>query len=56
MLSKKVASYQSLTNDIYKLIMRSPDDSVIRKGLRVYSGMAQSGMALTGIINAQELY
>ncbi|CDW81565.1 soss complex subunit b1 [Stylonychia lemnae] len=56
-LAKKIqqANQGSLMQEIYKLLMRSRDEAIIRKCMRLYVIMSSSGASLSGVITSNEL-
>jgi len=42
-------------HEVYKLLMRSKDEAIIRKCMRLYVIMASSGASLSGVITSNEL-
>jgi len=41
--------------EVYKLMMRSKDEGIIRKCMRLYLHMANSGATLSGVLTSNEL-
>eukprot|EP00347_Sterkiella_histriomuscorum_P016569 403352695 len=57
LFSKKIQASNSgsLVQEVYKLMMRSSDEGLIRKCMRLYIQMANSGSSLSGVITSNEL-
>jgi hypothetical protein len=53
--AKKIASDSELIKEVYRLMIRSSDEAVIRKCMRVYISMAAAGFGLSSVISQNEM-